>query len=168
MKSISIGEWSEYKTKELFSIPHQILDIVKGISEYSTKEMQILVNHSLEQAKHGANNDFKTIEKLQTKAVIETSIRISEYRASIKSQLINAYKDISEQSADRVVKSMESLADWIEHNDNKMPEFNEELGSVVREMSKASMVAFKESQKLLISTIDNADMAFNRIDKRAY
>jgi hypothetical protein len=63
---------------------------------------------------------------------------------------------------------MESLADWIEHNDNKMPEFNEELGSLVREMSVASMVTFKESQKFLISTIDNADMAFNRIDKRAY
>lgn len=168
MKSISTGEWSEHKTKELFAMSHKMLDIAQEISEYSTNEMQILVNHSLALAKYGANNEFKKVEKIQTEAAIDATIRISEYRTKVKMLLINVHSDLSKISANYMQTSLDSIADLIEHRDNKMPELNERHGSGLRVMSAAFLVAFEESQKLIISTINNVDELFHKVDKQAY
>lgn len=113
MKSISIGEWSEHKTKELFAMSHKMLDIAQEISEYSTNEMQIFVNHSLALAKHGANNEFKKIEKIQTDAAIEATIRICGRRIKAKALLVDMHHDLSAKAVNHMQMSLDTLADLI-------------------------------------------------------
>lgn len=49
-----------------------------------------------------------------------------------------------------------------------MPELNKRLGSLMRDMSAVGIVAFVEGQNFLISTINNADKAFIKLDGSAY
>jgi len=163
MKTENLSEWNKQKAEELFSMSHKMLDIAKELTECNAKELQIHVNHALELAKHSTNGDLKKIEKLQNDAALEASLRMDEYKVKAKTLLVTVHNELTDHSAKHVLKAMDSLADWIEHSDNKMPELNEHLGSVVRNITASGASAFEEGRKLVNSTLDGVDHALNQM-----
>lgn len=143
MKSENLGEWNKQKSEELFSLSHKMLDIVKELADCNTKELHIHIHHALELAKHSASGDLKKIEKLQNDAALESALRMDEYRLKANTLLANVHNELTDHTAKHVFKAMDSLADWVEHSENKMPELNEHLGSVVRNITASGVSAFE-------------------------
>ena len=164
MKSENLEQWNKQKSEELFSLSHRMLDITKELTETNVKEMRIHVNHAIELAKHSAKNDLKQIEKLQNDASIQAAFRFDDYRIKAKNLLIDAHNELTDHSSKHIQKAMDSLADWIEHSDNKMPAVNERLGKVVRDITASGTTALEEGRRLITSAMDNTDHALNTID----
>ena len=164
MKSENLEQWNKQKSEELFSLSHRMLDITKELTETNVKEMRIHVNHAIELAKHSAKNDLKQIEKLQNDASIQAAFRFDDYRIKAKNLLIDAHNELTDHSSKHIQRTMDSLADWIEHSDNKMPAVNERLGKVVRDITASGTTALEEGRRLITSAMDNTDHALNTID----
>lgn len=163
MKSENIEQWNKQKAEELFSLSHKMLDIAKELTECNAKEIRIHVNHALELAKHSTENNLKKIEKLQNDAAIEAALRMDEYRMKAKTLLVDVHHELTEHSSKHIQKAMDSLADWVEHSDNKMPSVNQYLGKVVRDITASGSIAFEEGRKLITSAMDDADHTLNNI-----
>jgi hypothetical protein len=157
MKSENLEQWNKQKAEELFSLSHKMLDIAKELTECNAKEMRIHVNHTIELAKHSAKNNLKEIEKLQNNAAIAAAFRMDEYRVKAKTLLVDAHHELTDHSSKHIQKAMDSLSDWIEHTDNKMPAVNQYLGKVIRDISASGSIAFEEGRKLITSAMDDAD-----------
>jgi hypothetical protein len=157
MKSENLEQWNKQKSEEIFSLSHRMLDIAKELTETNAKEMRIHVNHALELAKHSAKNDLKQIEKLQNDAAIQAAFRMDEYRMKAKNLLVDIHNDLTNHSSKHIQKAMDSLADWIEHSDNKMPAVNEHLGKVVRNITASGATAFEKGRRLITTAMDDAD-----------
>ncbi|MBU3630186.1 hypothetical protein [Polynucleobacter sp. AP-Melu-500A-A1] len=163
MKSENLEQWNKQKAEELFSLSHKMLDIAKELTECNAKEMRIHVNHTIELAKHSAKNNLKEIERLQNDAAIAAAFRMDEYRMKAKTLLVDAHHELTDHSSKHIQKAMNSLSDWIEHSDNKMPSVNHYLGKVVRDIASSGSIAFEEGRKLITSAMDDADHALNNM-----
>jgi hypothetical protein len=161
MKSENLEQWNKQKAEELFSLSHKMLNIAKVLAETNTKEMRIHVNHALELAKHSAKNDLKQIEKLQNDAAIQAAFRMDEYRMKAKNLLVDIHNDLTDRSSEHIQKAMDSFADWIEHNDNKMPAVNERIGKVVRDITASGATVLEKSRRLITSAMDDTNPASN-------
>ena len=163
MKNMDMKEWNKQKAEELFSLSHQMLDAAKQLGEYHANELRIHVNHAIELAKHTATSDLRKLEELQKDAAIEAAIRVSSYQKDAKKLLDHLSDEVSTRSEKHIQHAMDTLADWIEEGDRKMPVGAEKLAKVVRDFSEAGSQAYKEGRKLLNEAIANADQTLNKI-----
>ena len=72
--------------------------------------------------------------------------------------------DSAEKTEKFIEKAHDSLLDWMDESDKKMPVGAEKLSKVVRDISSAGAKAFKEGRKLINNAADNLD---ELIDKTA-
>lgn len=164
MKKTDIKELQKHKAHELFSLSHKLLDVAKELSQYHAAELTMNIEHAKELAEAAARQDFKAIEQLQKRAAIQAGHRMKVFQRNAKS-LVRKMGDESAQKTEKYIKKAhESLLDWLDEADKKMPVGAEKLSKVVRDISSAGARAFKEGRKLVNSAADNLD---ELIDKTA-
>lgn len=163
MKKIDIHEWNKQKAEELFSLSHQLLDTAKQLGEYHAEELRIHVTHAMDLAKSAAQNDLKKLDELQKSAAVEARKRMVVYHKKAKTLLNNLGNDVADKAEKHLDKARDSLSDWLDDAEQKMPIGGDKLAKVVRDISDAGTKAFKEGRKLVNNAIDNADQAIHQI-----
>ena len=163
MKKIDMHEWNKQKAEELFSLSHQLLDTAKQLGEYHAEELRIHVTHAMDLAKSAAQNDLKKLEELQKSAAVEAGKRMVVYHKKAKTLLNNLGNEVAEKAEKHLDKARDSLSDWLDDAEHKMPVGGDKLAKVVRDISDAGAKAFKEGRKLVNHAIDNADQAIHSV-----
>lgn len=163
MKKIDMHEWNKQKAEELFSLSHQLLDTAKQLGGYHAEELRIHVTHAMDLAKSAAQNDLKQLDELQKSAAVEARKRMVVYHKKAKTLLNNLSNDVADKAEKHLDKARDSLSDWLDEAEQKMPIGGDKLAKVVRDISDAGTKAFKEGRKLVNNAIDNADQAIHQI-----
>ena len=163
MKKIDMHEWNKQKVEELFSLSHQLLDTAKQLGEYHAEELRIHMTHAMDLAKSAAQNDLKQLEELQKSAAVEARKRMVVYHKKAKILLNNLSNDVAEKAEKHLDKARDSLSDWLDDAEQKMPVGGDKLAKVVRDISDAGNKAFKEGRKLVNNAIDSADQAIHQV-----
>ncbi len=162
MKKIDIHEWNKEKAQELFSLSHQLLDTAKQLGQYHAEELNIHVAHAMDLAKCAAQNDLKKLEQLQKSAATDASKRMAQYQKKAKILLSTLGNDVADKTEKHLDKARDSLSDWLDEAEQKMPVGGDKLAKVVRDISDAGTKAYKEGRKLVNNAIESADQAIHK------
>lgn len=68
----------------------------------------------------------------------------------------------AEKTEKYIEKAHDSLLDWLDESEKRIPAGAEKLSKVVRDISSAGAKAFKEGRKLINNTADNLDELMNK------
>jgi len=157
MKKTDIKELQKKKAHELFSLSHRLLDVAKELAQYHAAELTMNIEHAKELAEAAARKDFREIEKLQKRAAIQAGQRMKVFHRNAKSLVKKMGNESAENAEKYIEKAHDSLLDWLDEADRKIPVGAEKLSKVVRDISSAGAKAFKQGRKLVNSAADNFD-----------
>lgn len=157
MKKTNLKELKKHKAEELFSLSHRLLDVARELSEYHAAELSMNIEHAKELAISAAKNDFRQIEQLQKRAAVQAAQRMKVFQRNAKSLLRKIGNESAEKTEKYIEKAHDSLLDWLEESEKRMPVGAEKLSKVVRDISSAGAKAFKEGRKLINNAADNLD-----------
>jgi hypothetical protein len=164
MQEKKLNELKKQKAEEFFSLSHRLLDVAKELSEYHAAELRMNIDHAQDLANSVARGNFKDVEELQKRAAIQAAQRMKVFQRKAKVLLKKMSNDSSEKAEKYLEKAHNSLLDWLDESDKKMPIGAEKLSKVVRDISSAGAKAFKVGRKLANDAADNLD---ELIDKTA-
>jgi hypothetical protein len=157
MKKTNLKELKKHKAEEFFSLSHRLLDVARELSEYHAAELSMNIEHAKELAISAAKNDFRQIEQLQKRAAVQAAQRMKVFQRNAKSLLRKIGNESAEKTEKYIEKAHDSLLDWLEESEKRMPVGAEKLSKVVRDISSAGAKAFKEGRKLINNAADNLD-----------
>ena len=125
------------------------------------------MKNALDSAKSAAKNDLAKLKDLQEEATKEAAKRATVYQKKVKSVL----KDIGESAADETEKHLEkvrnSLVNWLEDAENKIPSHADKLSKVVNEMSTTGQKMFKEGRRIVNQVADAAEKNIDDLVKKS-
>lgn len=157
MKKINLKELKKHKAEELFSLSHRLLDVARELSEYHAAELSMNIEHAKDLAISAAKHDFRQIEQLQKRAAVQAAQRMKVFQRNAKSLLKKMGNESAEKTEKYIEKAHDSLLDWLDESEKRMPVGAEKLSKVVRDISSAGAKAFKEGRKLINNAADNLD-----------
>lgn len=157
MQEKMFNELKKQKAEEFFSLSHRLLDVAKELSEYHAAELRMNIDHAQDLATSVARGNFKDVEELQKRAAIQAAQRMKVFRRKAKVLLKKMNHDSSEKAEKYVEKAHNSLLDWLDESEKRMPIGAEGLSKVVRDISSAGAKAFKVGRKLASVAADNLD-----------
>ena len=162
MKKKNIQDLKQHKAEELFSLSHRLLDVAKELSEYHASELRINIEHAKELAIATAKSDFKQVERLQKTAAVQAAQRMKAFQKNTKALLRKMGNESAEKVEKYFEKAQDSLLDWLDESEKKIPVGAEKLSKVVHSFSSAGAKAFKEGRKLVNDAADNVDALIDK------
>ena len=148
--------------EELFALSHGLLDVAKVLSQYHAAELTKGLEHTKEVLELAARSNLKEIEQAQKRAAAQAAQRMHAYHRNAKLLLKKLSNNSTEITEKYIDKAHESLLNWLDEADRKMPVGADRLSKVVRDISSVGTKAFKAGHKLANNVADNLDQLIDK------
>jgi hypothetical protein len=157
MRSPNITEWNKKKTKEIYSLSNQMLNLLGQFYEFQLQEMRSRVDQVFDVELYQSDAHPSTIREKQLQTVVKSVGRLARYQKNTRQTLNQVQQQIEASSKECLHHSVDLIADFIEEGDNKMPIGAKSIASVVRVTSEIGDKSYKTGVISAAIAADNVD-----------
>lgn len=158
MRSPDINEWNKQKTKEIYSLSNQLLNLLGQFHEFQIREMRSRVDQIFDLDLYKIDASQSNIREKQLQAVVNSVGRLAKFHKNTRQTLNQVQQQFEASSEECMRKSIGLIADLIEEGDKKVPVGAKSIACVVRVASEMGDKVYKTGLITASIATENTDL----------